>query len=153
MQKLTIGSALGLGAVLVTLGACHNRPGARHAHEGHHGDRDADHDEHGDERKSPELGSGISTSHAVHAIAKARCEREQRCGNIGGDKTYASTGACEDKIKADWAGDLNKYECPKGIVKAELDQCLTEVRGEECSHPFDTLSRLVQCNSSDICDS
>ncbi|MEY4508246.1 MAG: hypothetical protein RLZZ450_368 [Pseudomonadota bacterium] len=43
---------------------------------------DGDHDEHGEERHDvhSELGFGISTYFAVHSIAKARCEREERCG-------------------------------------------------------------------------
>lgn len=148
MKNVTVGSMLGLGALLVTLGACHNRPGARHEHAV---DRDHDHDEHHDEHHDPELGSGMSTKHAVSAIAKARCEREARCENIGADKSYTSVGACEEKIRADWAGDLNKYECPGGTVKAELDECLADVRSEDCGNPFDTLSRIAQCNASDIC--
>jgi hypothetical protein len=60
-------------------------------------------------------------------------------------------GACEEKIRADWAGDLNKYECPGGTVKAELDECLADVRSEDCGNPFDTLSRIAQCDASDIC--
>lgn len=151
LQKMTMGSMIGLGAIVVTLGACHHHRGARHGE--HRGDLDRDHDEHTGEHANPELGSGLSTSHAVSAIAKARCEREKTCGNIGADKSYASTDACEDKIRADWAGDLNKYECPKGIVKVELDQCLTDVRGESCGNPFDTLARIANCNASDICKS
>lgn len=147
LQKVTMGSVIGLGALVVALGACHHHRGAQHG--AHHGDRD--HDEHTGEHESPELGSGLSTHHAVHAIAKARCEREEHCDNIGTDKSYTSLAACEDKIRADWAGDLNKYECPRGIVKSELDACLTGVRNEACGNPFDTLARVTACNANDIC--
>ncbi len=151
MQKLTVGSLVVLGSVLA-VGACHNRQGSRHA-EGHrHHDRDHDHDEHNDEAHSPDVGSGISTKRAVHAIARARCEREKRCDNVGGGKAYASSDACEAKIEAEWAGDLNKYECPHGIVQAALDKCLGDVRAEECGNPVDTLSRIVSCDADDICD-
>jgi hypothetical protein len=148
MQNVTVGSLVGLSALLVTLGACHNHRGARHAHVA---DRDGDHDEHHDERHDPELGSGMSTHHAVNSIAKARCEREARCNNIGADKSYASKGACEEKIRADWAGDLNKYQCPGGTVKAELDECLAGIVSEDCGNPFDTIARVAQCDASDIC--
>ncbi|MDB4986314.1 MAG: hypothetical protein JWN04_1492 [Myxococcaceae bacterium] len=152
MQNVTVWSMAGLSAVLMTMGACHHHAGARHG--------DGDLDQHSEERRahhegrhgeSPELGSGMKTHHAVHAISKARCEREEHCGNIAAGKSYASMGACEEKIRADWAGDLNKYECPKGIVEAGLNKCLADVRSEECGNPFDTLSRVVSCNASDIC--
>lgn len=160
MQNVTVGSLVGLSALLVTLGACHNRPGARHGHAADRDrdhdervvDRDRDHDEHNDERHDPEVGSGLSTNSAVRAIAKARCERESRCNNVGPDKDYASVGACEEKVRADWAGDLNKYECPGGTNKAELDECIAGVRSEDCGNPFDTLARIAQCDSSDICE-
>ncbi|HEY6880673.1 MAG TPA: DUF6184 family natural product biosynthesis lipoprotein [Polyangiales bacterium] len=161
MQKLTVCSLAILGSALA-IGACHNRPSARHADRDHDGDerveeshgrdRDLDHDEHSDEAHKPDVGSGLTTKRAVHAIAKARCEREQRCDNIGAGKTYASVGACEAKIDNEWAADLNKYECPHGIVESELEQCLAGVRGEECGNPFDTLSRIAQCDADDICD-
>jgi len=130
MQKLTVCSLAALGTVLA-LGACHNRPGARH---------------------DPDMGAGASTKHAVHAIAKARCEREKRCEHVGHDKEYSSLDACKDTIEHAWASDLNKYECPHGIVTAELEQCLTDVRDEECGNPLDTLSRIAQCDADDICD-
>lgn len=162
MQKITIGSMVGLGAVLLALGACHNRPGTRSAADDHDGDQDEHSDEHRAHHREhdrdhhdgdrPQLGAGLSTGSAVRAIANARCDREQRCGNIGADKDFSSMNACEDKIRADWADDLNKYECPKGTVKAALDACLTEIRGEECGRPFQALSRMMKCSASDICD-
>jgi hypothetical protein len=160
MQKLTVCSLATCGAVLV-LGACHNRPGVRSQR-----DRDGDHDEHVDERnrgdldhdegheerREPDMGAGRAANKAVDAIGKARCEREKRCENIGADKSYASMDACLDKIRSEWAVDLNRYECPHGIVTAQLDQCLAHVRAEECGNPLDTLSRIAQCDADDICD-
>jgi hypothetical protein len=164
MQKLTVCSLVALSSVLA-VGACHNnrrgphyadrdRDGDEHVDErrAHQVDGDRDHDEHSDESKDPDVGSGIATKRAVHAIAKARCEREGRCENVGADKNYASLDACVAKIEHEWAGDLNKYECPHGIVQSELDQCLADVRAEECGNPFDTLSRIAQCDADDICD-
>jgi Family of unknown function (DUF6184) len=103
-------------------------------------------------RADPELGSGISTGLAVRSITSARCEREQRCDNVGPGKKWESEGECETKTRAEWREDLNKYECPQGIVQAELDECLVNIREESCGNPFDTIARAVQCNASDICD-
>jgi hypothetical protein len=160
MQKLTVCTLVAIGSAL-TIGACHNhhRPRTavadrdRDADERLRGrDRDVDHDEHADESHSPDVGSGLKAKHAVHAIAKARCERERRCENVGPDKSYVSMDACEAKIENEWGADLNKYECPRGIVQSALDNCIAHVRGEECGNPFDTLSRIAQCDADDICD-
>lgn len=148
MRNVAVLSVAGL-ATLSLAGACHHHHAeARHAHLA---DQDRDADEANDERQSPELGSGLSTGSAVRSIARARCDRERRCENIGNDKKYVSEGACEEKIRADWSGDLNKYECPQGVVHAKLEECLSEVRSEDCGNPFDTLARMTQCNASDIC--
>jgi hypothetical protein len=86
-------------------------------------------------------------------ISNARCAREQKCGNIGADEDYASLEACEQKITADWADEINAYDCSGGIVEKELDECLQEIENEDCTSPFDTLGRVVACRSSDICKS
>jgi hypothetical protein len=87
----------------------------------------------------------------VTQIADARCEREQKCGNIGADKDYTSKQLCTQKISEEWRDELNTYECPGGVVTKELSECLDEIKNEDCSSPFDTLGRVVACRSSDIC--
>lgn len=88
---------------------------------------------------------------AVRSIADARCDREEKCGNIGDGQSYASRDACGDKIRSDWSDELNAYECPNGIVDAALDQCLSAIRNEDCGATFDTLQRITACTSGDIC--
>jgi hypothetical protein len=88
---------------------------------------------------------------AVNAITAARCAREQRCGNIGADEKFASRAECTSKTRADWAEDLNNYECRGGIVAKELNECLEEIRNEDCKNPVDKLGRIMACRASDIC--
>jgi hypothetical protein len=88
---------------------------------------------------------------SVRLITEARCQREEKCGNIGADKDYASVSVCQQKIGADWANELNGYDCAGGVVVKELNECLEEIKNEDCKSPFDTLGRIVACRSSDIC--
>ena len=90
-------------------------------------------------------------SSAVSAITAARCEREQKCNNIGADKKFKTTGDCVNTIRNNWKDDLNARECPGGVVQKELDECLDAIRKEDCNNPFDTLSRVMACRESDIC--
>lgn len=144
-----VGMAVGLSLTGMACRHGHGHPNARHAEDadGRHDERHDDHD-----RADPALGSGISSNLAVRSIANARCAREEKCGNVGADKKFASASACEEEIKNDWRDDLNKYECPNGIVQAELDECLTDIKQEDCGSPFDSLARVLSCNASDICD-
>lgn len=116
----------------------------------HHGDeRDRDH--HGDEHgRADRVDDGTNRS-AVRAIASARCEREARCNNLGADAKYPSKEECLDRVRADWAKELNAYECPGGLNRAELNECLEDIRGEDCGSPFDTLARTLSCSKTEIC--
>lgn len=102
-----------------------------------------------DDELQPVRGSMPS---ATQAITQARCAREQRCNNIGPEKEYASDEACRTRIQAEWRDDLNARECPGGVNQGELNECLQEIRDDDCGNPFDTLGRITACRSSDICE-
>jgi hypothetical protein len=87
----------------------------------------------------------------AHTIADARCDQEERCGNIGSGKEYKNRAECLGKISGVIAKNLNNANCPAGYDQKELDECLNEVRSESCGNPFDTLERIVSCRSSSIC--
>lgn len=91
------------------------------------------------------------TRSATEQIAEARCQRESQCGNIGDNKSFSSNQDCLARIRADWKEDLNARECPGGINQHELDECLAQVRAEACANPFDTLARITECTSRQIC--
>jgi Family of unknown function (DUF6184) len=88
---------------------------------------------------------------AIRAIAVARCEREARCAKVGVGKKWANEGACRDELVNRGRGSLGVPRCPGGIFQKELDECLREVRGEDCKNPLDTLERLAACRSGDMC--
>ncbi|MGC4069061.1 MAG: DUF6184 family natural product biosynthesis lipoprotein [Polyangiaceae bacterium] len=66
-------------------------------------------------------------------------------------RKYSSSTDCLARVREEWRDDLNTRECPKGINRAELDECLAKIRAEECGNPFDTLSRLTECTAGQIC--
>jgi hypothetical protein len=142
MPRSSVRFAMLSVVTLSALAGCHHRDGRESSHH--------EHSEHGHQK--PELGSGLGTSLAVHRITHARCEREARCDNVGAGKHYESNDMCEEKTKQEWADDLNKYECPRGIKETKLEECLKDIREEACGNPLDTVSRWISCNPSGICD-
>ena len=96
-------------------------------------------------------GSTVELSRAQDEITLARCDMEERCKNVGPDRTYADRDQCTTKIREAWKDDLNFSTCTKGIDAAELDQCLTEIRNHECGNVIDNLSRMVQCRPAELC--
>jgi Family of unknown function (DUF6184) len=101
--------------------------------------------------ESPGLTPASRARSAAEQIAESRCEREQQCGNIGNDKTYATSGGCLKRIQSDWREDLSLRECPGGINEKELNECLGQVRAEACKNPFDALARMTECTVGQLC--
>lgn len=99
----------------------------------------------------PSMTPAARTRSAAEQIAQARCEREQQCGNIGKDQTFSSSQDCLARIQNDWKDELNARACPGGINEQQLSECLAQVRAEACSNPFDTLARVTECTSAQIC--
>lgn len=93
------------------------------------------------------------SSSAVDSISEARCARESRCDNVGADKKYSSMEDCVARIREDWRDDLDARACPNGVNQPQLNECLSQVRAEECSSPFDTLERVSACTAGQICGS
>jgi len=88
---------------------------------------------------------------AVMLITASRCSREAVCNNIGAKHKYATMAECKTKLSDEKSDDLNFKDCPRGIDKKELDECLTAIKKEDCNNPLDSLSRLAACRSSDLC--
>lgn len=114
-------------------------------------DHDVDEADHDDDMDEAHEQGAPMAGKPGEKIAQARCQREQKCQNIGAEKDYKSMGACVSEVSKEWRDDLNKYECPGGVEEDELSECLEEVRNEDCANPFDTLGRVVACRASDIC--
>ena len=92
-----------------------------------------------------------ATSSASQSIAEARCARETRCDNVGGDKKFSTLEDCIVRVRTDWQDDLNARECPAGVNQPQLDECLSEIRSEECGNPLESLERIAACTSGQIC--
>lgn len=88
---------------------------------------------------------------ATESIAQSRCQREQRCENVGAERKYSSEADCLARIRNDWRDDLSARECKSGINQTQLNECLAKIRMEECSSPFDTLARVSECTAAQIC--
>ena len=87
----------------------------------------------------------------VDRLSVARCDQEQGCKNIGPDAKFASMSVCTDQMRGSIGNDLNAYNCPHGLDSDGVERCTAAIKGEECSHPFDTLKRYDKCRTGAIC--
>jgi hypothetical protein len=99
-----------------------------------------------------ELTSAQSVDAAVvDRLSAARCDQEQSCKNIGPGEKYVSRSVCTEQIRGSIANDLNGFACPRGINSDALNRCIEAIKSEECSHPFDTLTRQDKCRTGGLC--
>jgi len=88
---------------------------------------------------------------AVESITAARCDREQRCNQIGSGKKYESRSSCVASVRADWQGELSSLECPRGIEQGKLDTCIDKLRTDGCANPVESLGRVAACRQAELC--
>jgi hypothetical protein len=96
-------------------------------------------------------GQSSVDARVVDRLTAARCDQEEACKNIGPGAKYGSRSVCTDQVRGSIANDLNGYNCPRGIDSEALDRCMAAVKSEECSHPFDTLTRYDKCRTGALC--
>jgi len=87
---------------------------------------------------------------AMDAIANARCNREQRCGNIGPDKQYSSREHCMTAALSDLRESL--ADCQAGVDENDVRQCAGEIETQGCSGPFEGLETFIACKTDDLCE-
>jgi hypothetical protein len=92
-----------------------------------------------------------SVHSALSRIVSARCDREERCNNVGTGKDYDTRTACTSKIEGKTESDLNTKDCDKGIDQTKLDACISKIHEEECGNPIDSISRIAACRTGEVC--
>jgi len=91
-------------------------------------------------------------SAVVDELAKAGCDREQRCFESGPPgRRFATRDECMGNLRQMMANDLSTYDCAKGFSREGLDHCTSTIFNEQCIHPLDTLSRKDACRPRSIC--
>jgi hypothetical protein len=93
----------------------------------------------------------VDNDHAINALTKARCDREDACNNLGADKKYDSFAACEREIRHDTAITLRPEKCTNGVISERLDSCLDEIRTDRCGNPLDHVERIAACRKAMLC--
>lgn len=98
-------------------------------------------------------GPNVTLPEAAQGIAQARCEREARCDDIGPGKRHASPTACYNDVINNRADDLTGQSCPGGVENQHFARCLNSIRNEGCGRPLDTISRIANCRTGELCHS
>lgn len=96
---------------------------------------------------------GTSVADASERIAVARCNFEQKCGNIGVNEEYKDRNHCLQDVRQERRVALSD-DCEYGVSKSDLSDCLTEIGNQDCSGvgmAVDVLERSFECSSGELC--
>jgi hypothetical protein len=84
-------------------------------------------------------------------IAMVRCEREQRCNNVGEEGQYVTQEDCVVSLEPDTRGELDSRVCPSGIQAVELDECVEQIRNADCSSQLPDIELVAECRNEELC--
>ncbi len=87
------------------------------------------------------------TNQDAEQLADARCDREQRCGEIGADKDYKDREHCMTTERKDARDELGK--CRRGLDRNGLDQCIQELNQQDCEGLTEKPREVMACD--DLC--
>jgi hypothetical protein len=94
----------------------------------------------------------ISVDNAATQLAKARCERQAECNNIG-NGPFDTQAECAHAMRERAQTSLNRVPCSAGIDQPELDKCVAVLRDEMCLSHLGPVESLVECSAKKLCAS
>ena len=104
-----------------------------------------------------ELPTGVTSAQngmdqkTVDGITDARCDRAERCNDIGPGLKYATRVACDQHAGASTLNDLNATSCPRGYDQDAVNRCMNAINNETCSTPVDSLIAIADCRTDALC--
>ena len=93
----------------------------------------------------------LTVTDARESGANHSCRYEDRCGNVGSGKSYASFADCLTSKRADFLNAWPTDKCDGRINGQNLDTCLKAIDNTQCNNIVDQFATLTKCQSGDIC--
>lgn len=98
--------------------------------------------------QAPAPGTAASV---VERMARARCTREQICGNVGAGRAFADSDGCVEFMRGSVRDALQTADCALGVDQFALDDCLVAMDEEGCGDGVAVLRRARRCRADALC--
>jgi len=96
-------------------------------------------------------GTTADTQRSSTLIATARCEREVKCNNVGGEGKYVTQEDCVVSLEPATRGELDNRDCAAGIAEVELKECTDEIKETDCDSPVQNIELITECSNEELC--
>lgn len=93
----------------------------------------------------------VSVEGAREGAAQRHCKFEERCGNVGSGKSYATLDECMIDKRGDWLDIWPTDRCNGRINGDTLNVCYQAIENTQCNNLVDFLATASKCESSDVC--
>jgi hypothetical protein len=93
----------------------------------------------------------VDVNSAADQYARAMCKHADQCGEIGGNRTYATRNACVSEKLGKAENDLRVTDCPHGVDTTRLNACLAEIAAEACTGVGSGFARSASCATGTLC--
>jgi hypothetical protein len=86
---------------------------------------------------------------AAEGVTRARCDRAERCGQIGLNAQYSSREHCLNVL---WQDSLDQLSgCRNGVDQGAVNECLSEIGEHGCEDAMGGFQQYLACKVEDLC--
>ena len=90
-----------------------------------------------------------SAERAAEEVTRARCDRAERCEEVGMCALYSSRQHC---LNALWEDSLDQLSsCRSGVDHDAVQECLAEIREHGCEDAIGGFQQYLACKVEDLC--
>ena len=93
----------------------------------------------------------VSVVDAREGGAQRNCRFEDRCGNVGSGKRFASYEECLTSKRAFFQDAWPTDRCDGRINGETLNVCYTAIENTQCNNLVDFIATISKCESGDVC--
>jgi len=108
--------------------------------------------EHGDTSvppMTPASGTTPIAERAAENVTKARCDRAERCGEVGQDAQFTSREHCLNVL---WKESVEQLtSCRTGVDQGAIKACLNEINQHGCDDAMGGFQQYLACKVEDLC--
>lgn len=87
----------------------------------------------------------------IERVAMGRCERFATCSTLTSYALEDERKECTRETKRELRLSLREHDCPAGIDRDRLEDCLTAIRSIQCDFDLKRVQAIAECRIDTLC--
>jgi hypothetical protein len=93
----------------------------------------------------------LSVDAGRETAAQHSCRFNQKCGDIGPGKSFATIDECLTKARADWQDTWPTSSCDGKMNPDKFNVCITAIDNTQCNNIIDLFATGSKCARGEVC--